>query len=301
VLEDAASQKPQEFAVAYHLGEAEAAVGANDKAAAAFQSAAALDPKSAPAEFGWARALARQQKVTGAAPHYRQAAALDPTYRDGLIELASLYEKSGQTQEAAALYRELPGNPEAEKRLSNLQLRSGQYADAIPNLEQAYARESSPANLIALAAAYAITGQTAKALPLLEKAAAAEPANFDVRMMYGRALRDSKQIPAAVAQFNEAVKLKPGDKNAWSDFGAALYAAAQYPQSLAAFDKARELGEDTPGNWFLRAITLDKLQQKKPALEAYRKFLEISRGEHPDQEFQARQRARILQTELEKR
>jgi hypothetical protein len=79
------------------------------------------------------------------------------------------------------------------------------------------------------------------------------------------------------------------------------HAAGIYQQSLAAFDKARDLGENIPGNWFLRAIILDKLKQPKPALEAYQKFLAMSQGKNPDQEFQARQRVRILQRELEKR
>ena len=65
--------------------------------------------------------------------------------------------------------------------------------------------------------------------------------------------------------------------------------------------RARDLGENTPGNWFFRAIILDKLKQLKPALEAYQKFLSLSQGKNPDQEFQARQRARIIQRELEKR
>jgi tetratricopeptide (TPR) repeat protein len=301
LFEDAARQKPKEFPPVYHLAEAAASAGANDKAAAAFQSALEIDPKSAPAEFGLARALSRQQKLADAAPHYRQAATLDAAYLDGLIELASLYEKGGQTKEAAALYREFPDNPDAQQRLSNLLLRSGEYASAIPNLEQAYARDGNSANLIALAAAYAITNQNTKALPLLEKAATAEPANFDVRMMYGRALRDGKQFNASAVQFNEAVKLKPNDVRAWSDLAAVLYSAGQLPQSLAAFDRARDLGEDTSGNWFLRAIILDKMQQMKPALAAYQKFLEMSNGQHPDQEFQARQRARIIQAELAKK
>jgi hypothetical protein len=36
----------------------------------------------------------------------------------------------------------------------------------------------------------------------------------------------------------------------------------------------------------------------KPALENYRRFLELSQGEHPDEEFKARQRVRILEHEL---
>jgi hypothetical protein len=61
------------------------------------------------------------------------------------------------------------------------------------------------------------------------------------------------------------------------------------------------LGGNTAGNAFLRAIILDKLRQLKPALEAYQQFLTMSEGKNPDQEWQARQRVRILQRELDKR
>jgi hypothetical protein len=61
------------------------------------------------------------------------------------------------------------------------------------------------------------------------------------------------------------------------------------------------LGENTAGNWFFRAIILDKAAQLKPALEAYQRFLSMSQGKNPDQEFQARQRVRIIQLELERK
>ena len=80
-----------------------------------------------------------------------------------------------------------------------------------------------------------------------------------------------------------------------------LYLTGDLQPALAAFDKARGLGDETPGNWFLRAIILDKLKQLKPALEAYQHFLTLSREKNTDQEFQARQRIRIIQRELEKR
>jgi hypothetical protein len=43
---------------------------------------------------------------------------------------------------------------------------------------------------------------------------------------------------------------------------------------------------------------LDKIHQQKPALESYQRFLAMSNGQNPDQEFQARQRIRILEREL---
>jgi tetratricopeptide (TPR) repeat protein len=97
------------------------------------------------------------------------------------------------------------------------------------------------------------------------------------------------------------VKLKPNDPAPWSDYADMAYMAGDLPTALAAFEKARDLGEDTAGNCFLRAIILDKLKQAKPALEAYQRFLSMSQGKSPNQEWQARQRVKLLERELEKK
>jgi Tfp pilus assembly protein PilF len=301
LFQNAAEQKPLEFRPRYYLAEAQLQTGAPAKAEENYRLALELDAKSAAAQLGVAHALARQGKLAEAAPHFRQAAQIDANYRDGLLELADLYEKDKQPAEAIAIYREFPANAAVQGRLGELLLETREYAGAIPHLDDASAKASTQENRVALAVAYLFDKQLDKALPLLEKAVAAEPSNYEVRMMYARALRDKRQFPPAAAQFLEAVKLKPGEAKTWSDLGGVLYMMEEYPQSLEAFDKARALGEDIPGNWFLRAIILDKLHQVKPALEAYQRFLSMSQGKNPDQEFQARQRARILQRELDKR
>ncbi|SPF45027.1 Tetratricopeptide TPR_2 repeat protein (fragment) [Candidatus Sulfopaludibacter sp. SbA4] len=179
-------------------------------------------------------------------------------------------------------------------------LENKQYADAIPRLESAYAKDPTQANRAALAASYIFAEQIEKALPLLDQAVAAEPSNYDLRMMYARALRDRKQFPAAARQFYEAAKLKPAESKTWDQLGGMLYMMGDYQQSLQAYAKAHDLGDDTPGNWFFRAIVLDKLKQLKPAVEAYQHFLSVSKG-NENQEIQARARVRIIQRELEKR
>ena len=83
--------------------------------------------------------------------------------------------------------------------------------------------------------------------------------------------------------------------------GGVLYLAEEYQPALDAFARAHQLGENTAGNWFMTAIILDKGHQLKPALEAYRQFLALSGGKNPDQEWQARQRERTLQRELERK
>jgi tetratricopeptide (TPR) repeat protein len=149
--------------------------------------------------------------------------------------------------------------------------------------------------------AYLFNQQLDKAVPLLDQAVTQSPGNFNLRIMYAHALRDQKRYPQAAGQFQEALKLQPNAGHTWDELGGVLYMAEDFQPALAAFERAHELGENLAGNWFMRAIILDKLHQLKPALDAYQQFLSMSHDQSPDQEFQARQRVRIIQRELEKR
>ena len=95
-------------------------------------------------------------------------------------------------------------------------------------------------------AAYVFTQQLDKALPLLEQAVAAEPGNYDVRMMYARALRDRRQFPPAARQFYEAAKLKPAEPHPWTELGDMLYLSGDFPQSLVAFENAQKAAKPRP-------------------------------------------------------
>ena len=301
LLDAAATQKPAEFRPRFYLAEAQLAIGDAMKAEQSYRAALDLDPKSAGAHLGLARALAGENRLADAAPQFRQAAELDPQYHDSLLELASLYEKDKKYDDAIAIYRQFPGDAAAQEHLGALLLQARQYADAIPRLEQVYQQSPTPANRAALAAAYIFNSQAPKALPLLDKAVSDEPGNYDLRLMFARALRDQKQYAAAARQFTEASKMKPDAGPVWDELGGVLYLAGDYSSALTAFDRARQLGENTTGNTFFRALALDRLHQVKPALEAYQQFLAMSQGKNPDQEFQARQRAKLLQRELDKR
>jgi tetratricopeptide (TPR) repeat protein len=300
LLEDAVRQKPAEYRPRYYLAESQLQTGDAAKAEESFRAALGMNPKSAGAELGWGRALAKLDRLSDAAPHFQQAATLDPQYKDALLELADLYEAHKQTDAALAIFRQFPDNAAVQEHASQLMMERKQYADAIPGLERAYRTDPTQANRVELAFAYLFHDERAKALPLLKEAAAGDKGNFQVRMAYGRALRDNHQFPAAEAEFADAVKLKPGEASAWQEYGDMAYKNDHLEVALGAFDKARELGNDTPGNWFLRAIILDTLKQTKPAVEAYQHFLSVSGGKFPDQEWQARQRLKLLEREAGK-
>jgi tetratricopeptide (TPR) repeat protein len=270
-------------------------------AAGAYAQAVVLKADSAPAELGLARSLAHSGQRAEAEPHYRKAASLDASNRDFLLELAGLHEEHNETAQAIAIYREFPENPGAQERLGVLFLHSGNAVDAIATLEPVVARSPSSANRLALAEAYAKAQQPAKAEPLAAAALAAEPNDYELRMFYGRLLRDQRKLPQAAEQFLASTKLKPDSVEAWTELAGMLVLTEQFPQALAALDRVHSLGGDTAGHYFLRALTQDRLQLRKEALENYQKFLASSQGKNPDEEFQARQRVRTLEKDLGRR
>jgi len=300
-LRGATEKKPKEYRPRIYFADALLASGDFPKAEESYKAASEMDPKSAAAQLGLAHAQSRQKRLTEAAEHFRQAAALDRSYQDGLLELAALLEANKQPDEAVAIYKEFPENAVAQERLGELLIEAKRYPEAIDRLENAIQKDPTPANALALAHAYRLNKQPDKALPLLEKAVAGDPKNFELRMIYGSSLRDQKKYNPAAREFYMATQLKPDSKEAWNELSGMLILLNDFPQAMAALDRVKALGGETPAHYFFRAIMLDKTKQYKPALENYQKFLASAEGKYPDEEFQARQRVRIIQKELSKK
>jgi tetratricopeptide (TPR) repeat protein len=300
-FERASAQKPKEFRPTYYLGMARLESHDFGGAATAFAAAIALNPSSAGAELGLGQAMVAQGHPEDAEPHYRKAGQLDPTYKDDLLQLGELYEKAGHIPQAIAIYRDFPDNPGAKERMGALLSESGDAAAGIPALESAVETSPTAANRLALAQAYVKTKQPAKAIPLAAKALEAAPDDYELRLFYGRLLRDQHKLADAAPQFLAASKLKPDAVQPWNELAGVMVMAEQYPQALAALDRVKALGGETTGHYYLRAISYDHLHQLKEALANYNKFLEESKDKNPDDEFKARQRARIIQNELNRK
>lgn len=267
VLKTATTAKPKEFKPNYYLGEAYLRSGQLDDAE-------------------------RQLKAT------RDMAPNSEEIRSSLLQLAQLFEKSKNAAKAVELYSLYPDDAAARERAGSLLLESGKADDAIPQLEAAVKASPTAANRYALATAYLRAKQNDKAMQMMEQALQADPNNAELRIAYGGMLRDQRNFQAAAQQFWGATKLKPDSRDAWSGLGTMLLSLENYPQAIAAFDKLQALGDPNPGLFFLRALAYDKTKQYKPAMESYERFLELSGGKHPDEEFKARQRIKVIKKEL---
>lgn len=294
----ASTQKPNEYRPNYYLAAAILGTGDFAKAEQQYTKALAIDPKSPDAELGLAHALAGENKLEDAAAHFRKAADLNANYRDDLLELATMYEKANQPDQAIPIYQQFPENAGAQERLGALLLKAGKASDAITCFQLAVAKSPTEANRAGLAEAYLKNNQPDKAQPVVEQILAADPDNFDIRMLHGRLIRDQRKFPEAAAEFERATKLKPDNPQAWSELAGVLVMAENYPPALAALDRIAALHAEKPGHVFLRAIVLDKTRDLKPAIESYQRFLEMDNGQDPNQEWQATQRIKLLQKEV---
>ena len=298
-LSSAVSEKPKEYRPNYYLGAALLAAGEFAKAEQAYNAALLIDPKSPDAELGLAHALQKQDRLADAVPHFQKAADLNPNYRDDLLELAALFEAK-QPADAMAIYQQFPDNPGAQERLGASLLESGKPADAISHFEAAVAKSPTVANRAALATGYLKNNEPDKALPVVEKILAADPNDFDIRMLHARIIRDQRKFPQAADEFLRAAQMRPDSSQAWSELANVEVMAENFPAAINALDRVAALNAEKPGHVFLRAIAFDKAQDRKQALASYERFLTMSNGQFPDEEWKARQRVRMLKKDLGK-
>jgi Flp pilus assembly protein TadD len=267
VLKEAAEAKPEVARPNFYYGQALFETGDFAGAEMHYGLAVKADPKSAAAELGLGQSLLKESKPDEAAAHFRAATALDPRLHDNLLEVAAIYEKAQRIPDAIAIYREFPDNPAAKQRIADLQ------------------NVVTPHKLT---------------VAELQRAVATSPSNFDARMDLAKALRDEHDYGSAATQFIAATKLRPDSLQAWNNLAAVLVIHKDFAEAINALDHAKALGKETPGQLYFRAISLDSLKQHKPAIAAYQEFLATDGGKMPDEEFLARQRIRIIESEMKR-
>jgi tetratricopeptide (TPR) repeat protein len=286
--------QPDLYEAEVNLGRLLLSAGQFEESSSLLAKAAAQKPSETKARILLARALAGLSKWREAAEAMQQGLDLDPANASLSLELAGFYEKSQQPEKAAAIYRQFPKDAGARERLGLILMNSDLPA-AIENLEAALAISPSPGLMYLLATTYLRAKQPEKSTPLAARLVEAEPSNLDLRMFYGRLLRDQKKYEDAAQQFAAVVKAKPDSVEGWNELSGMLIVMKRYEQALAALERVKALSGETPAYFYFRATMLDAMQQQKAALESYEKFLAASEGKYPEEEFKARQRAKVLE------
>jgi tetratricopeptide (TPR) repeat protein len=118
----------------------------------------------------------------------------------------------------------------------------------------------------------------------------ASPTNAGLLTSYGQSLIYTKQFAAAIPILERAVAADPNDQEAW---GGLAFAHSQLHQDAAVLNDLaarQKIVPDTPETLFLWATSYDNLHQMKQATEYYERFLAAAHGKYPNEEWQAKHR-----------
>lgn len=304
LLRKVAAARPKDTHVQLLLANALAASGQDDEAAEQYRKVLTLDPNLSEACLGLGRTLAKQSRTDEAEKQFAHALQLRPDDPAARLEAAGFYEAAGKLEQALRLYTQAaakqPQNAAVRRRLGELLLREKRFPEAATELEAAAKLGPIPQDDWNLARAYAGAKQPARAVPVLRRVVAANPGDYDAHLLLGEMLTSLRDFVAARPELETAARLRPDVPDAWVDLANVLYLQGDLPGTVQILDRVAATGRKSTWYYFLRAITLDKLGELEEALESYQQFLSIAKGAYPDQEFQARQRIKAINLQLEK-
>ncbi len=246
---------------------------------------------------------------------------------------ASLADESGEYDAAAAAYRRvLAGDPksvEANSGLAHVLIERKQFAEAEKLVRIALEQAPDSPVLNAQLATVLAAQDKVEALPLLEKLHVAHPKDSAITRMladvradagdaegsdklyvallttspddtellvaHGQNLIRQLHYPEALAAFDKATKLDSADGDAWSGLAFAASRLHQTSLALHALTERSKYLPEVPATYFLWATSYDTLNDTVAAITYYHHFLDSSAGKFPDQEWQSRQRLKVLE------
>jgi tetratricopeptide (TPR) repeat protein len=91
----------------------------------------------------------------------------------------------------------------------------------------------------------------------------------------GKALYFENRYDEAIACYDLALEMEPGNAKAWFSRGATLAKLQRYNEALESYDKATHIKSDFFEAWFGQGAVLTKLQQVDAAITAYEKAIFI--------------------------
>jgi superkiller protein 3 len=302
-LRKAVELLPSQSRSRYLLGVAEERAGDFAAAAKSFEGAYSLDPNNPEPVLHLADLYLRLHRPAEAEAKFRALLQAQPGNARAMLGVAAALEAQKKT-EAADAYRnylsQQPSDSHARARLVHLLVDQQQYDVALAELDRA--DEGHPPSLesLRLRADIQIAQKKYKdAIVTLNNAISNSPNDPDLHGGLGRIYLQERDFPSALKELKTALTLDGKNLTYWKDLSSAFYLSGDWQSTIAALDRVAK--DETPGAgaWFIRALCYDKLNQPKPALDAYQMFLTLDQGKNADQVWQAQERSKVLRKVLE--
>jgi len=305
VLRRAVELLPSESRPRYLLGLAQERSGDFSGAAESFAGATRLDPKDLDSLTRLGQVLLRLGKSADAEGKFRAALELQPNSPEALQGLAQSLDQQKKPQAVDAYRNYLAAEPDdkaARLRLVHLLVEQQKYDEAVAENAKDNAGQPATVDDLKLRADIEINQKKLdEAITTLRRALALAPNDAQLHGGLGRIYLEKRQFADAEKELKAALELDRNNLAYWKDLSSTYYLAGNCQAALAALDVIGKAKAGGAGTWFIRALCYDKLNQVQPALDAYRKFLELDENKNPDQVWQANQRIHVLEKVAEKK
>jgi tetratricopeptide (TPR) repeat protein len=275
----------------------------------------------------------RADDPTEASDDLLEALKLSPETSADTLLAAGIAEDAGESSAAEAAYRRVlekdPNSLEANRGLAHVLIGRKQYPEAETLLRAALEKSPDDPAMTAQLATVLAAQDKAEAMPLLEKLHDAHPKDDAITSMLAAVLADAGDYAGSDRLYVSLLAQTPYDARLEVAHGQNLIRELHYAEAFAAFDKATQIDAanadgwsglafaasrtsqpsvtihaltmrskylpEVPSTYFLWATAYDNLHQRDQAVTYYKHFLDSSAGKFPDQEFQARQRLKLLE------
>jgi len=275
----------------------------------------------------------RTDDPTEASNELLEALKLTPETTADTLLAAEIAEQAGELDAAEAAYRRVlakdAGSMAASKGLAHVLISEKHYPEAETLLRAATGKSPDDPALNAQLATVLAAEDKAEALPLLQKLHDAHPNDSAITNMLAAVMADAGDYAGsdrlyvallaatpsdsallvahgqnlvrllrnseAFAAFERATQIDPANADAWSGLAFAASKTSQPAVTLHALTMRSKYLPEVPSTYFLWATAYDSLHQRQQAAVYYHHFLESSAGKFPNQEWQARQRLKLLE------
>jgi tetratricopeptide (TPR) repeat protein len=304
-LEKAATLKPDHLRAQLYYGRALALTGQTEPAEKQYRTVLRLDPKMASAHYDLGQLYLQQKRYQEALTSFQNASEGDPTLSQAQLGMALASE--GLKDEVSALghfeqyLAACPDDLETRFHLARLYLEQGRNAQAYEGLQTVYRHEPETPGL---AAALGVVCALLKRFPESEKyyrqALLTAPTDSELHRALGQTLLAEEKFAEAEVEFRTALACNPRSREAGQGLATSLYLQKRYPEAIPLLEVLASAPNPPPILIFALATSYDNLHVLKKALENYERFLQLSKGQSPDHEWQATQRAKLLRHQLQK-
>jgi tetratricopeptide (TPR) repeat protein len=293
---------PEESRPRFLLGVAEER--SKDYAAAldSFEGASHLDPRDSESREHLANLYIALHRPAEAEAEYRAVLESKPNDPAALLGLAKSLDAQNKPGAAVAFEDYLavqPADESARARFLHFLIADQKYDQALAEIDRAEAVHGQTGASL-LQRADILVGQKKwdDAIATVRKAVALSPNDAALHGGLGRLLLERRDFGGAERELKIALTLDHTGLVYLKDLSSTYYLGGNYSAALAAMDEIAKVETPVPLSWFIRALCYDKLNQPKPALEAYEKFLQLTPDKNTDQVWQATERRKVLRRML---